>query len=142
MNLKIYGFWLVLLVSAVALMTGCSGGETEPSSPDAPTSKVPAAAAPSIPEGAVKVINKDAGGSGKYEFDPARLTFNVGQEVTFAVSSETEYHTFTVDELDLDVEMDPGETKIFTFTFSEAGTYELICIPHETLGMVGEIVVQ
>ena len=142
MNLKIYGFWLVLLVSAVALMTGCSAGETESSSPDAPTSKVPATAPPSIPEGAVKVINKDVGGSGKYEFDPARLTFNVGQEVTFAVSSETEFHTFTVDELDLDVEMDPGETKIFTFTFSEAGTYELICIPHETLGMVGEIVVQ
>ena len=40
------------------------------------------------------------------------------------------------------MEVDAGETEEITFTFSEAGTYELICIPHESLGMVGKIIVQ
>jgi plastocyanin len=47
-----------------------------------------------------------------------------------------------VDELGIDQEMDAGETKIFNFTFSKAGVYKLFCIPHESLGMVGEIVVE
>lgn len=56
--------------------------------------------------------------------------------------AETEFHTFTVDDLGIDMELDSGETKTLTYTFDKAGVYKLICIPHEALGMVGEIVVQ
>jgi len=47
-----------------------------------------------------------------------------------------------VDSLGIDVEVDAGTTEEITFTFSEAGTFDLICIPHESLGMVGKIIVQ
>ena len=73
---------------------------------------------------------------------PRSLRFEVGQEVTFSLSGETEFHTFTVDELDIDVSMDVGETVEYTYTFDEAGTFRLYCIPHEALGMTGEIVVE
>ena len=127
----------------VAVMTALPTPTPISTSPSAaPAPAAPAASAPSIPDGAVRVINKDPGGSGKYEFDPAKFAFEVGQEVTFAVTAETEFHTFNVDELGIDVSMDAGETKVFTFTFHKAGVYKLFCIPHESLGMVGEIVVR
>lgn len=128
---------LVLLVVGVA---ACSSGE-EPAV-STPTREARPTSTPSIPEGAVHIINRDQRGSGEYRFDPSELRFKVGQEVTFALISETEFHTFTVNELDIDVSMDAGETVLFTFTFDRPGTYELICIPHKTLGMVGEIIVE
>ena len=85
---------------------------------------------------------QDVGGSGAYQFSPSEFTFSVGQTVTFTLSAETEFHTFTVDDLGIDCEMDPGETATFTFTFSEAGTFPLICIPHQINDMVGTIRVQ
>ena len=133
---------LLALIVAVLVACGSDSGEAEPSDSAVQTTTKPATAAPSIPEGAIKVFNKDVGGSGKYEFDPPNFTFKVGQEVNFALKAETEFHTFTVDELGIDVGMDAGETKIFNFTFNKAGVYKLICIPHESLGMVGEIVVR
>ena len=78
----------------------------------------------------------------KYVFNPADITVNVGETVTLKLTSENEFHSFTVDDLGIDVEVDAGETEEITFTFSEAVTYELICIPHESLGMVGKIIVQ
>ena len=49
---------------------------------------------------------------------------------------------FTVDDLGIDVEVEAGETSELVFTFDEPGTYDFICLPHESLGMVGQIIVQ
>ena len=138
--------FLVLLFLLVGGSSACgsNGGEQEATAAPVVTAiESPAAALePSIPDGAVKVINRDQSGSGEYRFDPSELTFKVGQEVTFALFAQTEFHTFTVDELGIDVSIDAGTTELFTFEFAKAGTYKLICIPHETLGMTGQIVVE
>ena len=42
----------------------------------------------------------------------------------------------------IDVEVEAEATESITFTFDKPGTYDLICIPHESLGMVATIVVQ
>jgi len=89
-----------------------------------------------------KVENQDPGGSGSYVFAPNDLTFNVGDNICFTVNAETEFHTFTVDALGIDVSLDPRTTETFNHTFGEAGLFELICIPHQALGMVGTITVQ
>ena len=70
------------------------------------------------------------------------LSFNAGETVNFSFESESQLPTFTVDDLDIDVSVDGGETVGFSFTFDKPGTYDLICIPHEALGMVGTITVQ
>ena len=36
----------------------------------------------------------------------------------------------------------PEQQSGLDFEFTEAGTYKLICIPHEAQGMIGEIVVE
>ena len=85
---------------------------------------------------------EDPGGSGKYLFDPDGLTFNVGDVIAFTLTAETEFHTFTVDDLDIDEAVDARDSIRFSFTFDQPGTYDLICIPHETQGMVGTITVR
>jgi plastocyanin len=85
---------------------------------------------------------EDPAGSGAYAFDPSEMTFNVGDTIEFTISAESEYHTFTVDELGIDAEADGGDSTTFSFTFNEAGSFALICIPHEALGMTGTITVQ
>ena len=91
---------------------------------------------------AVPAVNRNVGGSGKYEFDPSDFSFAVGESVTFCVRAETEFHTFTVDELGMDEAVDGGETISLTFTFDHSGESRLFCIPDESLGMVGTITVR
>lgn len=85
---------------------------------------------------------EDPTGSGEHVFDPADLEFSSGETVTIALTSEREFHTFTVAELDIDIAVNAGETKAFVVTFDEPGSYRLICIPHEALGMTGTITVR
>ena len=84
----------------------------------------------------------DNDGRGPFIYEPADFVFSVGETVTFTLTSEAAYHTFTIEGTPIDVDVDIGETKEVTYTFSEAGTYNLICIPHELLEMVGVITVQ
>lgn len=85
---------------------------------------------------------EDPGDSGAYAFSPSEMTFKVGETVNFTLTSETEFHTFTVDDLDIDASVDEGQTIVISFTFDEAGTFDLICIPHLGNGMLGTITVQ
>ena len=152
---------LLALIGLVSLaVVACGGGDDDepeptpqrtspPTVPPAPTtppaSSEQASTTGGSVEGATKVsvINHDIGGpTGEYKLEPVDFTFKVGETVEFAVTAETEFHTFTVDELGIDADMNAGETETFTFTFDKAGTFRLICIPHEALGMEGTITVQ
>ena len=91
----------------------------------------------------LKTVNlNDAGGTGPFLFDPADVTFDVGETVIFTFVGEAVFHTFTVQELGIDVDVNGGETVTFQHTFDTPGTFTLICIPHQALGMVGTITVQ
>ena len=113
---------------------------TTPADTPAPTSRVP----DGCNEGDIRftVENQDPGGSGSYVFVPKEMSFDVGDTVCFNLSAETEFHTFTVDELGIDVDLEPGTKKTHTITFDKAGSFKLICIPHLALGMEGTITVQ
>ena len=84
----------------------------------------------------------DNGGAGPMLYDPADFTFAVGEGVNFTFIAEAAFHTFTVNDLEINEEVNAGETVGFDFIFEEPGTYELVCVPHEALGMVGTITVQ
>jgi len=135
----------VLVVFTTLSLAACGGGD-DPGSPTAVATVAPPApaqtssAAPA--EDVVKVVNQDPGGTGKYKFSPDEFKFKVGETVNFEMKAETEFHTFNVDALGIDQSTDGGETITFSHTFDKAGTFELYCIPHKSLGMVAEIVVQ
>lgn len=85
---------------------------------------------------------EDTAGSGEYIFNPADIEFSSGETVTLALTSEREFHTFTVPDLDIDIAVGAGETKSVVVTFDEPGSYRLICTPHESLGMIGTITIR
>ena len=148
----------VLMVFAAMAAVACGGDEEQapaaprPSPPPPPAASAPAAAPspttppvqePVAPGPATEVTVKlnDSGGRGPFSFGPADLAFDAGETVNFTFVGETAFHTFTVEELGIDIDVAAGETVSFQHTFDTPGTYTLICIPHEALGMVGTITV-
>ena len=75
-------------------------------------------------------------------FQPDHYTFEVGHTYALHFAEVTQFHTFTVEELGLNINIFPGESAIVQFTPTQAGTFQLICIPHGGSGMVGTVTVQ
>ena len=136
---------LLLLALAFAAMACGGGGDAEPTArPKTTTARPTAAPSTSLPSkdpNVVKVENQDPGGTGEYKFVPKDFTFKVGDTITFQMSGETEFHTFTVDDLGIDEVVDGGETVTFDVTFDKPGQFELICLTHQAFGMTGAITV-
>ena len=146
---------LVLVVLSATIVAACGGDGEDPTpdsgrrSPSPPPAAPQATATPTAvldePDDGdggtpTTVVNEDVGGSGAYAFNPAELTFSVGETVTFTLTAETEFHTFTVEDLDIDQSLEAGETQKFNFTFDKAGTFSLICLAHPQ--MTGTITIQ
>lgn len=144
--ISIFGIGILL-----AVLVACGGSDDSASSDTSAPPPTDAITAPSPPPAApetdivgtrVDVKLEDPGKSGKYRYTPDEFTFSTGDEVTFVLTSEGEFHTFTVNDLDIDVAVDSNATETLTVKFDKPGTYELICIPHRALGMKGVITVQ
>jgi plastocyanin len=90
----------------------------------------------------VTIINGDPGGkTGEYMFKPDILSFTVGESVDITLVAESEVHNFSIDALDIDTDIDMGETSAFNYVFDKPGVYQFTCIFHEANGMVGTITV-
>jgi len=91
----------------------------------------------STPEDGVIKMN-----SGGFFFAPNTLQAKVGEEVNIDITS-TGLHTFTIDELGVDVPTQDGITTRVTFTPNKAGTYTYYCaIPgHKEAGQIGTLTV-
>ncbi|MBX6342417.1 MAG: cupredoxin domain-containing protein, partial [Thermomicrobiaceae bacterium] len=88
----------------------------------------------------------------EFKITPNTLTATVGEPVTFTVTNSGKLqHNITV-ELEsrgieqtlFDANLQPGETKTATYTFSQAGEWEMYCPvgQHRQAGMTGTIMVQ
>ncbi len=83
------------------------------------------------------VVNVTAG---EGYFEPDVITVGQGQDVTVVIENVTDIdHTFTIDELDIDVRLEPGAQEEVTFTATEEGTFEFYCDEpgHRDAGMYG-----
>lgn len=120
-------FSVVVIVGFISC--GGSDGKEEPAS--SPSASV---------VNASEITVKMQGTAGKYKYLPAAFTLSAGDSKDFKLVGDDELHTFTVEDLGINWELGPGETKSFSFTFSRAGTYKITCIPHPE--MKGTITVQ
>ena len=91
-----------------------------------------------------------------FSFSPSRMTIKAGQSVEWNNTAALETHTVTDDpavaKKSTDValpagakpfnsgDLKPGQT--FRCAFPVPGVYRYTCLPHEGMGMKGEIVVQ
>ena len=156
-QLFLYGIASTVIMLALAVCgaseeTTTTQGRSSPSPPPPAPAQTNDTSVSASPVDAVKpspgqgtpftIVNEDPGGSGEYKFNPSEFTFAVGETVDFTMTAETELHNFTVDDLGIDEDTEPGESATFSFTFDRAGTYKFICIFHEINGMVGTITVK
>ncbi|HZH63177.1 MAG TPA: cupredoxin domain-containing protein [Metabacillus sp.] len=76
-------------------------------------------------------------------FDPKVITIQNGKTTKLILKNEgKKEHTFTVEKLKIDTEVQPGKEKTITVNPKKPGTYELICRYHLQEGMVGKVIVK
>jgi plastocyanin len=154
---------LAIVVTAISVaMVACGGDEASPTATS--TSPSPPPARPTTPAGEptevatgtngastgegreITIVNQDPGGGGDYVFEPADVEATVGETVTFKLIAKTELHSFTIDALEIDQDIDGSQERdkveFVTHTFDKAGTYDIVCIYHEGSGMVGTLTVK
>ena len=145
---------LLVGVACSSLIAGC--GKAPPTDPSVTTIRrasppIPQPAPTSAPgeEDTVRLVGTpftvnliDNGGAGPFSFEPLDFRFKRGDVVNFTFIADGAFHTFTVNDLEINVEVNAGEASGLDFEFTEPGTYKLVCIPHEAQGMIGEIVVE
>lgn len=76
-------------------------------------------------------------------FNPEVITIPNGTATTLVLKNKgKKEHTFTVEKLGIDAEVQPGNEKTITVQPKQPGTYELICRYHFQEGMVGKVIVE
>jgi plastocyanin len=66
-----------------------------------------------------------------FEFSASTIESEGGEVSVFVDNKDSALHTFTVEELDVDLQVPGGSTARVTFD-APAGSYEFICVPHES----------
>jgi plastocyanin len=74
-----------------------------------------------------------------FSFAPKTIGVSSGKVLLYLTNSDAARHTFTVDELAVDVSIAPGQSKVVELD-APAGVYSFYCKPHAG-GMEGELVV-
>ena len=74
-------------------------------------------------------------------FEPARLEVEPGTVSIAVRNPDLFWHTFTIDELGVDVRTPVGAVRRASFEAAE-GTYEFVCTPHALAGMKGTLIVR
>ncbi|MGH1145980.1 cupredoxin domain-containing protein [Bacillus pseudomycoides] len=76
-------------------------------------------------------------------FNPKVITIPIGRTTTLILKNQgKKEHTFTVEKLRIDAEVQPGKEKTITVKPKKPGTYELICRYHFQKGMDGKVIVK
>lgn len=93
-----------------------------------------------VAEGARR-INVDAT---SFEFDPDEITVTAGEEVAIVLTSDDLLHDFTIDDVDVHVAAEGGESAEGGMRVDEPGDYTYYCtVPgHREAGMEGTLVVE
>jgi cytochrome c oxidase subunit 2 len=83
-------------------------------------------------------------GATSFEFDPDEITVTAGEDVAIVLTSDDVVHDLTIDEIDVHVAADRGETAEGGLRADEPGEYTFYCTiaGHREAGMEGTLVVE
>ena len=114
----------VLLVTAALLAAACGGDDDDSGNGDGSGG------------GEAQSVEVTAA---NFAFDPTTIEAEPGQDVTVTLVNDDEApHTFTVEDLDVSVEAQGGESAEVTFTAPDSGSVGFMCEIHPEQ-MTGEI---
>jgi plastocyanin len=129
----------LLALSAVALLVlgACGGDDTGGSDNSGATEDGAAEDGGDAASGGSSTLEVTAT---DFQFSPTELSVEPDSEVTLTFSNEGQApHTFTAEDLDVDVHLDPGASEEITFTAPPNGSIEWVCTIHPS--MTGTIAV-
>ena len=75
------------------------------------------------------------------EFAPGTISSENGETTIFVENKDNTLHTFTIEELGVDLQI-PGKATARVSFDAGTGAYEFVCTPHEDFGMTGTLEVQ
>lgn len=146
-----------LLAGLVVVLAAC---EKKAETPAADTTAMAPAPAPAAATGATHDVKMELDGS-TYKFEPAQLTIKSGDVVRFHDESGGPHNVqFYADSIPagaaavIDAGMpdksgplsspmiEAGATYTVTFANAPVGDYKFFCLPHQAMGMKGQITVQ
>lgn len=132
---------LACLGAALALVgAGCGGGDGGGSDEEASSTTIAGQAANDHG-------SKDVSGEDELEmeaddfyFEPTILEGTAGQTLKIDIENEgSATHTFTIDDQDVDVTIEPGDTQEVEVTFPQSGVIRFYCRFHDGQGMAGAL---
>ncbi|MBI4338349.1 MAG: hypothetical protein HY680_00170 [Chloroflexi bacterium] len=135
------GVFLLALSLGVTACGGGGGASPTPTRAATTPTRAPATTTPSGDAGGGEVIKVIQHEGGSYYFEPNKFNLTLGKTYTLDFVVTKEFHTFTVDALGISIFTNPGEVVKVPVTPTKTGTFKLYCIPHEALGMIGEVTV-
>jgi plastocyanin len=160
--LKRFLSFAAVAMLALVVLAACGGSDDAaedvtriPDAANAPVYETPAGTGEGTPPPDVAQATPGGGGGGEVagaitivsgrpeelRFDPAEVTIPAGTDVPVTLPNEGALpHNFSIDQLNISVDMAPGETQEATIN-APAGQYEFYCnIPgHKEGGMVGTL---
>lgn len=111
---------LVVLLALVALLgVACGGGDDDGGDTSAP------APAEEEDDGGATTLT-----AANFAFDPSSLTVATGSTFEFTNEDDAE-HSFTIDDSDIDEDVDGGASTTVDLGSLEAGTYDFYCKYHK-----------
>ena len=142
----IAGVAVIVIVIAVILATNIIPQYGE-APEEAPAGETPAqttpAAAETTPAGEAQEARKLTIDATEYEYEPGSIKVSPGERLIVTVKNTGRiFHTFTIDELNIDIPLNPGEERTVEIVIpSGVDKITFYCKPHRGLGMVGEFIV-
>ncbi len=119
-------YWLLIMLMVGLMLGGCY--------------QAPATAPTSTPM--PEATGTDIEVTARYaSFQPSTITVTKGQTVKLTLTSRDTPHTFTIDELGINISVGAGQTVAKEFTVEKAGTFTFYCaVPgHRDAGMEGTL---
>lgn len=92
-------------------------------------------------EGATVMVGAEGNG-GNLAFEPAAVRIDAGTTVTWEWTGQGGSHNVKHQDGNFESEYHDQEGATFEHTFEEAGTYKYLCVPHQSQGMKGVVVVE
>ena len=135
------------LVLVAALLSGCGGDDDaatdaggEATSDERHAHGDDTGANSAVVDGA-RVVQVEAT---SFEFDPASITVEVGEDIAVELTASDIRHDFVIDELDAHVVADAGKTAEGGLRAEEPGSFTYYCsvAGHREAGMEGTLVVR
>jgi plastocyanin len=147
--------WLGLLAATlVAMLVLAACGGNEPSASAGGGGERSEASGGESEGGTLSIEGEDANDHGSeevtarttsleqddYYFEPTVLQGKAGQKVSIELENEGDAaHTFTIDDQNIDEEVQPGDSTEVDVTFPDSGNVVFYCRFHRSQGMLGEL---